>query len=261
MFQPPTKRIKFEENIDHEATCRARVPINRKSIIHVDRDGKAIQRSKHHLASNWCTVFFGNVNQCDGYRLGKIILKLILNEPTTTYVELESDINNINVAQRFPGLNDIRIQAEGQTASSTNVIEFRTRRDCDAGIEMKHFTYHFEKLNLPPALFGKQCKIRCGLDRNFAFFKFSKFSAKLDTRKIFKIEFAKYDAIHKEIILEVKVYASAIKGDDSNYDCADLDMSHAIPVFDYYFLNKRNDPGENSPPISTSIMTYVFSLV
>lgn len=161
MFQPPTKQIKLEQtdNETTETACRARfrLPNNRKgTTIHVDRDGKAILLSKHdNNTSNWCTIFFGDVNECDGYRLGKIILKLILNEP---YAELESSINNINIAQRFPGLDAIRIQVEGQTAASRNVIEFRTRRARDEGIELKHFTYNFQMLNFPPALFGKPGK-------------------------------------------------------------------------------------------------------
>lgn len=69
------------------------------------------------------------------------------------------------------------------------------------------------------------------------------FSGKLETRKIFKIEFEKYDAIYKEIILQVKVYASAIKGDISYAEAVAPDMTDAIPVLDYYFLNKRKEPG------------------
>lgn len=89
------------------------------------------------------------------------------------------------------------------------------------------------------------------------------FTGKLDVRKIFKIEFEKFDAIYKEIILQVKVYASAIKGDISYVEETAPDMIDAIPVLDYYFLNKRKDPGRFAGAISSisyPISSFNFEL-
>jgi len=71
------------------------------------------------------------------------------------------------------------------------------------------------------------------------------FPGKLETRKIFKIEFEKYDAIYKEIILQVKLYSSAIKGDVNYVEATAPDMTDAIPVLDYYFLNKRMESSKS----------------
>lgn len=67
------------------------------------------------------------------------------------------------------------------------------------------------------------------------------FPGKLDTRKIFKIEFEKYDPIYKEIILQVKINPSAIKGDPSYVEETAPNMMDAIPVFDYYFTHRREE--------------------
>lgn len=67
------------------------------------------------------------------------------------------------------------------------------------------------------------------------------FPGKLDTRRIFKIEFEKYDPIYKEIILQVKINPSAIKGDPSYVEETAPNMMDAIPVFDYYFTHRREE--------------------
>lgn len=64
-------------------------------------------------------------------------------------------------------------------------------------------------------------------------------AGKLETRNIFKIEFEHYDAIYKEMILTVKILSSAIKGDPNYVEETGPDMTVAIPVLDYYFLDKR----------------------
>lgn len=132
----------------------------KETTIHVDFNGKSIPLSKHdNNPRNWCKIYFDEFNQFDGYMLGKIVLKLILEEPNT-HQELQSDFNRANIAQHFPGIDAIRIQAADQSAVSRNKIEIRTRRRADEYTEVKHFTYNYHKLNLPPALFGKPGKIK-----------------------------------------------------------------------------------------------------
>lgn len=176
MFQPPAKQTKLEPthtvdqlnsigNGNAETANRSLIKnvserqINRKeATIHVDWDGKPILLSKYdNNPSNWSNIFFGELNQCDGYRLGKIVLKLILDEPNT-HVELQSEFNNANIAQHFPGLDAIRIQVADQSAVSRNVVEIRSRRHAEKYIEVKHFAYNFHRLKVPPALFGKTGK-------------------------------------------------------------------------------------------------------
>lgn len=62
-----------------------------------------------------------------------------------------------------------------------------------------------------------------------------------ESRKIFKIEFEKFDAIYKEVVLHVKLYASAVIGDQNYVDATAPDMTDAIPLLNYYFLNRKND--------------------
>ncbi|KAG4078788.1 hypothetical protein HA402_015378 [Bradysia odoriphaga] len=241
MFQPPNKKVRVEREcaqldiIVTDAARLHRIPgkTHRETKIHVDSDDRHLQSKRTN--ERWCQIFFRNPNDGDGYNLGKIVLKLTLDGANGSE-KFETNFDNVNIVERFPGLDSFQIQVEGLTASSKNVIELQTRREISEEqaslilksskptkpskyIELKHFVFAFQQLNIPAALFGKP--------------------GRLDTRKIFKIEFEKYDAIYKEIILKVKVYSSAIKGDISYDEETAPDMTDAIPVFDYYFLNRR----------------------
>lgn len=167
MFQPPPKKVKIEK----DDVAKAKNP--KETIIKIDEQLRLIPKRDFQ---HWCKIFFGELNKCDGYNLGKIILKLAVEEPNT-HDKLESDFSNVNIVQRFPGLHSFRIQVEGLSADSKNIIELQVRREIsgeDAAsmlsssrnskrlppkdnkyIESKHFTFAFQKLDIPPDLFGK----------------------------------------------------------------------------------------------------------
>lgn len=191
MSLPPKKRIKFQENdiveasnaAVNEATTTASLPKlqnKKQTVINIDIDDKPLpKRGSHH----WCKIFFGEDNQCGGYELDKIVLQLILDEPNV-HEKLKSDFTNANIVERFPGLDSFRMQVEGQSADSKNNVEFRTRRQIsmevatpnatkskkrykptfNQQIELKHFTFNFKTLKLPPALFGKPGRLRVLLE-------------------------------------------------------------------------------------------------
>lgn len=190
MSLPPKKRIKFQANHiveESNAVVKAATAIpcpssvskltnTKQTVINVDIDDKPLpKRGFHH----WCKIFYGGDNQCEGYELDKIVLQLMLDEPNVPE-KLKLDFTNANIVERFPGLDSFRIQVAGQLADSKNNVEFRTRRELsmevatpmttksnkrpppkfNQQIELKHFTFNFKTLKLPPALFGKPGRCR-----------------------------------------------------------------------------------------------------
>lgn len=198
MVLPPKKRMKVENNENsveqptesEEAISFPALPniplptVNqpKEKILNVDADNKPI--SKRFLPY-WCKVDFGGAPHI-GYELGKIVLQLNFERSSAHEVLLTSDFTKANIVERFHGIDSIWIQVEGQWSDSKNAIQFRTRREIskeDASqisvtthnnndtpphkyIEMKHFTFDFNTLKLPPALFGKPGKLNSKNDRN-----------------------------------------------------------------------------------------------
>lgn len=194
MSQPPRKQIKLENrqleelNIidDHtgEASSSSRISDTpapaknpKETFIHIDSDNKLIPKRNH--LQHWCNILHGDLSECDAYQLGKLVLKL--DGPNG----LDRDFRNVNIASRFTGLHEIRMQVEGLSADSKNVIEFRTRREITQEeaapmlpatksskrpppkehrfVELKHLSFTFEKLNVPLfALFGRPGKLLRG---------------------------------------------------------------------------------------------------
>lgn len=177
MFQSPNKKVRIEHDCNETAAARshnASERIRKETIIHVDSNDRPLQSKRNN--DRWCKIFYGEPNEGgDCYNLGKIVLELILDGAEGSE-KFTTNFTNVNIAERFPGLDSFRIQVEGLVSDCKNVIDLQTRREISEEnasvildsskskrplqpdrkyIEMKHFDFAFQKLNIPAALFGK----------------------------------------------------------------------------------------------------------
>lgn len=179
MFQP-AKKARGSDNIDQfvvksedtpQENIKKRTP--KETIVHGVSNDRHLQSIRNN--GFWCKIFVRPDVTDDGYKIGKIVLRLILNGENGSE-KFTSNFNNVNIAQRFPGFDSIRIQVDQMSSDSKNIIDFQTRTEIskeDASlimglpkgkrplqpdhkhIEMKHFIFAFDKLSIPAALFGK----------------------------------------------------------------------------------------------------------
>lgn len=177
MFQPANKKFRIDNDsaplnvFKTEIVHPEKTP--KETIVHVDSSGRHLQSKR--INERWCKISFGESSDGESYNLGKIELQLILSGANGSE-RFKLNFDNGNITQRFPGLDSFRIQVEGLSGDSKNVINLQTRREISAEdaslildsskiklpsqpdhkcIEMRHFTFAFHKLNIPAALFGK----------------------------------------------------------------------------------------------------------